>query len=75
MTVYWATMVYEITEAETLVRYIVHHDTAVELVFRIMVQPIGAEVNLSTVHEESDDVAISALHAPVLVSPLHNLVF
>ena len=37
MAVYWATMVYEIIEAETLVRYIVHHDTDAELVFQIMV--------------------------------------
>ena len=29
-----------------------HHDTDVELVFRIMVQPIGAEVLLSAVRED-----------------------
>ena len=37
-------MVYEITEAEALLRYIVHHDSDVELVFRIMAQLTGAEV-------------------------------
>ena len=37
------------------------------------------KVKTETAHnvkfEESDDVAMSALHAPVLVSPLRNLVF
>ena len=37
MAVYWAMMVYEIIEAETLMRYIVHHDTDVELAFQIIV--------------------------------------
>ena len=55
MDIYWSTMVYEITEAETLVRYIVHHDTDAELMFRIMVQPIGAEVSLSAIREEHLD--------------------
>ena len=55
MDVYWATMVYENSEAETHVRYIVHHDTAPELVFRIIVQPIGAEVSLFAVREEHLD--------------------
>ena len=55
MVVYWATIVNEIKEAETLVRYIVHHDTDVELVFRDMVQPIGAEVSLSAVRDEHLD--------------------
>ena len=52
MTVYWATTVYKITEVETLVRYIVYHDTDAELVFRIMVQPIGVEVLLSAIRED-----------------------
>ena len=55
MAIYWAMMVYEITEAETLVRYIVHHDTNAELVLWIMVQPIGTEVLLSAVREEHLD--------------------
>ena len=55
MVVYWAMMVYEITEAETLVRYIVHHDTDAELVFRIIVQPIVVKVSLSTIREEHLD--------------------
>ena len=55
MAVYWATMVYEITEVDILVRYIVHHDSDVEVVFRIMVQPIRAEVLLSAICEDHLD--------------------
>ena len=62
MVVYWATVVYEITEAETLVRYIVCRDTNEELVFRIMVQPIWAEVRLSAIREEYLDGICMTFH-------------
>ena len=48
-------MVYEITEAEMLVCYIVYHDTDAKLVFRIMIQPIRAEVRLFAIREEHLD--------------------
>ena len=45
-------MIYEVTEAETLVRYIVCYDTDAKLIFRVMVQPVGSEVRLSAIEEE-----------------------
>ena len=55
MAVQWATMVYEVTAAETLVRYIVCHDTYAELVFKVTVMPIGADARISSIREEDLD--------------------
>ena len=55
MAVQWATMVYEVTAVETLVRYIVCHDTYAELVFRVTILPIGADAGVSSVREEHLD--------------------
>ena len=44
-------MVYEVTTAETLVRYIACHDTDAELVFKVVVLPIGADARVSSVRE------------------------
>ena len=55
MVVQWAIMVYEMTAAETLVRYIVFHNTNVELVFKVTVLPIGADTRVSFVREEHLD--------------------
>ena len=48
-------MVYEVSETETLLRYIVYHDPDTEFVFRVMVQPIGVEVCISAIQEEHLD--------------------
>ena len=48
-------MVYEVTAAETLVRYIVCHDTDTELVFKVTVLPMGANSRMSSVREEHLD--------------------
>ena len=41
MVVQWATMIYEVTSIETLIRYIICHDADAELVFKITILPIG----------------------------------
>ena len=45
-------MIYEVTEAEFLVKYIVCHDVDADLTFRVTVEPIGATIRISTVREE-----------------------
>ena len=55
MVVQWATLVYEVTTVEILVRYIVCHDIDAELVFKIMVLPIGTDARVSFVREEHLD--------------------
>ena len=55
MAVQWATMIYEVTSAKTLVRYIVCHDLDAKLVFKITVVPIGAEARVSSMREELED--------------------
>ena len=52
MVVYWTTMVYEISGAETSVRHVICHDADAELAFKISVVPIGADVRVSAVREE-----------------------
>ena len=42
-------MVYEVTTAETSVRYVVCHDANAELVFKVTVLPIGADARVSSV--------------------------
>ena len=59
MAVQWATMVYEVTSAETLVRYIVCHNADAELVFKVTVLPIGADAQVSAVREEHEDSVCS----------------
>ena len=62
MAMYWATMVYKISAAETSERYIVCHDADAELVFKVTVLPIGADARISSVHEEHEDSVYSIFH-------------
>ena len=55
MVVHWASMVYEVTPAETSVRYVVYHDDDAKLVFKVTVVPIGADARVSSVREEHED--------------------
>ena len=55
MAVYWATMVYEVSAAETSVRFVVCHDADADLVFKVSVVPIGADARVSSVREEHED--------------------
>ena len=55
MVVQWASIVYEVTSAETSVRYVVCHDADVELVFKVTVVPIGVDARVSSVREEHED--------------------
>ena len=59
MAVYWATMVYEVSAAETQVRYVVSYDADADLVFKVMVLPIGADAHISSVREEHEDSVCS----------------
>ena len=59
MTVYWASMVYEVSAAETQVRYVVSHDADADLVFKVMVLPLGVDARISSVHEEHEDSVYS----------------
>ena len=61
MAVYWTTMVYKVSAAETSVRHVVCHDADAELAFKISVVPIGADVRVSTVREERVFIRFSAL--------------
>ena len=51
--------VYEVTLAETSVRYMVCHDADAELVFKVTVVPIGVDARVSSVHEEHEDSVYS----------------
>ena len=55
MAVYWTTMVYEVSGAETSVRHVISHDADAELAFKVSVVPIGADVRVSAVREERED--------------------
>ena len=55
MAVQWATMVYEVTAIETLVRYIIYHDIEAELVFKVTVLPIGGDAHVLSVREKHLD--------------------
>ena len=55
MAVYWTTMVYEVSGAETSVRHIICHDADAELAFKILLAPIGADVRVLAVREERED--------------------
>ena len=55
MAVYWATMVYEVSAAETSVRYVVYHDADADVVFKVSVVPIRADVRISSSREEHED--------------------
>ena len=55
-------MVYEVTPAETLVRYIICHDMDAELVFKVTVLPIGADARVSVVREEHEDSVCTIFH-------------
>ena len=59
MAVFWASMVYEISAAETQVRYVVSHDADADLVFKVTVLPIGADARISSVREEHEDSVYS----------------
>ena len=49
MAVYWTTMVYEVSGAETSVLHVISHDADAELAFKVSVVPIGADVRVSAV--------------------------
>ena len=55
MAVYWATMVYEVSAAETSVRYVVCHDADADLVFKVTVLLIGANTYISSVCDKHKD--------------------
>ena len=55
MAVQWASMLYEVTPAETSVRYVVCHDADAELVFKVTVVLIGADARVSSVREVHED--------------------
>ena len=55
MAVYWTTMVYEVSAAETSIRHVISHDADAELAFKVSVIPIGADVRISAVREERED--------------------
>ena len=55
MAVFWASMVYEVSAAETQVRYVVSHDADADLVFKVTVLPIGADARIFSVREEHED--------------------
>ena len=59
MAVYWATMVYEVSAAETTVRCVVCHDANADVVFKVSVVPIGADARISSVQEEHEDSVYS----------------
>ena len=52
IAVQWASMIYEVTPAETSVRYVVCHDANAELVFKVTVVSIGADARVSSMREE-----------------------
>ena len=45
-------MIYEVTVAETLVKYVVYHNVDAELIFRVAIDLIGTSVRLSVIREE-----------------------
>ena len=55
MAVYWTTMVYEVSGAETSIRHVISHDADAELAFKVSVVPIGVDVRVSAVREERED--------------------
>ena len=55
--VYWTTMVYEVSGAETSVWHVIFHDADDELAFKVSVAPIGVDVRVSAVREEREDSA------------------
>ena len=48
-------MTYKVTEAESLVKYNICHDTDSDMTFWVTVEPIGASVRMSTIREEHFD--------------------
>ena len=52
MDVQWATMTYEVTAVETLVRYTICHDLGTEFIVRFTVELMGATVHFSVIREE-----------------------
>ena len=55
MAVHWATIVYEVSAAETTMQYIVYHDADTNVVFKVSVVPIGVDARISSVREEHED--------------------
>ena len=52
MAVQWTTMKYEVTEAESLVKYTVCHNVDANLTFKVTMEPIRASVRMFTIKEE-----------------------
>ena len=59
MAVYWASMVYEVSTAQTQVRYVVSHDSDADLGFKVTVLLIGADARISSMREEHEDSVYS----------------
>ena len=55
MAVYWTTLVYKVSGAETSIRHVISHDADAELAFKVSVVPIGADVRVSVVREKRED--------------------
>ena len=68
MVVQWASMVYEVTPAETSVQYVVCHNADAELVFKVTVVPIGADAQVFSVREEHEDSVYSIFHVTYATS-------
>ena len=68
MAVYWATIVYVVSAAETTVRYIVCHDADAEVAFKVSVVPIGADARISSAREEHEDIVHSIFHVTYAIS-------
>ena len=62
MVVYWTTMVYEVSGAETSIRHVISHDADAELAFKVSVVPIGVDVRVSAVREECEDSVHTVFH-------------
>ena len=68
MAVQWASMVDEVTPAETSVRDVVCHDADAELVFKVTVVPIGANARVSSMREEHEDSVYSIFRVTYITS-------
>ena len=62
MAVYWTTMVYEVSGAETSIRHVICHDADAKLAFKVSVVPIGVDVRVSAVREEREDSVHTVFH-------------
>ena len=59
MAVQWASIMYEVSPAETQIRYVVCYDADAELVFKVTVVPIRADARVSSMREEHENSVYS----------------